>query len=117
MNTAKQLTIAAALAACLGALPAQAQQDEREEEETQRTTADAAEQVGDAWITTKVKADLLATEGVTGTAIDVDTEDGVVTLNGTVATRAEEDKAVEVAKGIKGVTRVESKLKIEPPAY
>ena len=77
---------------------------------------EAEEVVTDAWITTKVKADLLATEDVPGTTIDVDTKDGTVTLNGTVKTKAEADKAVTVTKGIKGVKSVKSNLKVAPPA-
>ncbi|GAB3093802.1 BON domain-containing protein [Lysobacter terrae] len=116
MNTTRHTVIAAAFAISMCALPAYAQGQEREERDTpvEKTTADAAEHVGDAWITTKVKADLMATKGVSGTAIDVDTKDGVVTLNGTVASRAEADKAVAVAKSIHGVTTVKSKLKIAP---
>jgi len=77
-------------------------------------TAETGEVVTDAWITTKVKADLLATDGVSGTSIDVDTNDGVVTLTGKVNSSAEADKAVTVARGIKGVTRVDSRLSVNP---
>lgn len=64
--------------------------------------------VSDTWITTKVKADLAATEGVSGTDISVETTNGVVTLVGVVATKMEHDKAIAVTKGIKGVTSVDS---------
>ncbi|MBH1433338.1 BON domain-containing protein [Stenotrophomonas maltophilia] len=66
------------------------------------------EPVTDSWITTKVKADLLASSNVPGTEIKVETVNGVVSLSGTVATQAEHDKAVTTAKGIKGVTRVDA---------
>ena len=59
-------------------------------------------------VTTKVKADLLATENVSGLDIKVETVDGVVTLTGAVTSQAQKDKAVEVAKQIKGVKRVEA---------
>ena len=81
-----------------------------------QATETAGEVVTDAWITTKVKTDLLATKDVPGTTIDVDTKDGVVTLNGTVKSQAEADKAVSVAKGIKGVTSVTSNLKVAAAA-
>ena len=68
-----------------------------------------SEQPGtDTWITTKVKADLLATENVSGLDIKVETVDGVVTLMGAVTSQAQKDKAVEVARQIKGVKRVEA---------
>lgn len=76
-------------------------------------TEAAGEVVTDAWITTKVKADLLATDNVSGTAVSVDTKDGVVTLSGTVKSQAEADKAVALAEGIKGVTKVVSQVKVE----
>lgn len=78
------------------------------------TTSEAGEVVTDAWITTKVKADLLATDGVSGTSINVDTHNGVVTLTGNVASSAEADKAVTVARGIKGVAKVDSQLSVNP---
>ena len=114
MNTTKHWAIATAFAISLIALPAYAQEREERDTPVEKTTNNAAEHVEDAWITTKVKADLMATKGVSGTAIDVDTKDGVVTLNGTVASRAEENKAVAVAKSIKGVMTVKSKLKVAP---
>ena len=69
---------------------------------------DSEQPVNDGWITTKVKADLLATENVSGLDIKVETVDGVVTLTGAVTSQAQKDKAVEVARQIKGVKRVEA---------
>ena len=69
---------------------------------------DSSQPVTDTWITTKVKADLLATENVSGLDIKVETVDGVVTLTGAVTSQAQKDKAVEVARQIKGVKRVEA---------
>lgn len=114
----RHAAMATALSLAALVLPAHAQdaQNEPEEEKGARTTADASEQMDDTWITTKVKADLLVTEDVPGSAIDVDTKNGVVTLTGTVESQAEADKAVSVAKGIKGVTNVKSKLKVGSPA-
>ena len=82
--------------------------------EQDRPTTEAGEAITDSWITTKVKADLLTTDGVAGTDINVDTKEGVVTLKGNVKSKAEADKAVSVARGIKGVTKVESKLTVSP---
>lgn len=75
---------------------------------TQADRHDSNEPVTDTWITTKVKADLLASSNVPGTEIKVETVNGVVSLSGAVATQAEKDKAVNTAKGIKGVTRVDA---------
>jgi hyperosmotically inducible protein len=103
------MTVAIALAMSAGTAFAQS-----EPEEEPRTSNDATEVVTDAWITSKVKADLLAADEVSGTAINVDTKDGMVTLNGTVKSQAEADKAVTHAKAIEGVKNVTSNLKVEP---
>ena len=68
---------------------------------------DSDQPVDDTWITTKVKADLLATEDVSGLALNVETVNGVVSLSGEVDSRAEADRAVKVASGIEGVKRVD----------
>ena len=71
--------------------------------------------VSDSWITTKVKADLLVTEEVKGLDINVSTTNGVVTLAGLLDSQAQHDKAVAIAKAIKGVKSVETKaLKLKP---
>jgi hyperosmotically inducible protein len=79
-------------------------------------TKDAAEKTGeditDAAITTAVKTKLLADTKTPGLKIDVDTNDGVVTLSGTVPSKAAEDKAVADARGTKGVKRVINNLKV-----
>ena len=104
----KPIAMTVAIALSMGAAFAQT-----EPEEEPRTSNEATEVVTDAWITSKVKADLLAADEVAGTAINVDTKDGMVTLNGTVKSRAEADKAVARAKSIEGVKQVTSNLKVE----
>lgn len=76
--------------------------------EHDRTKADSSQPVNDTWITTKVKADLLTTDNVPGMDVKVETVNGVVTLSGTVHTQAEKDRAITTARGIEGVSRVES---------
>jgi osmotically-inducible protein OsmY len=68
----------------------------------------------DAWITTKAKMALLTTEGVSGTSINVDTVNGLVTLHGKVASDAEKQKAEQVARGIEGATNVRNLLQVVP---
>lgn len=80
------------------------------------TAGDAVDRAGavltDVAITSSVKAKLLGDTAVSGLKIDVDTKDGVVTLNGTVATRAEADRAVSRARETNGVKRVINNLRI-----
>jgi osmotically-inducible protein OsmY len=72
------------------------------------------ETIDDATITTRVKTALLNDPDVGGLRIDVDTFKGVVTLSGRVKTKAEEDKAVSIARRTDGVSDVKSTLQIEP---
>ena len=67
----------------------------------------------DSWITTKIKADLVKAKDVSATHIKVDTDDkGIVTLSGTARTQAEADKAVSIARDVKGVVAVENNMKV-----
>jgi osmotically-inducible protein OsmY len=67
----------------------------------------------DTAITTKVKAGIFAEPDLKSMAIHVETEKGVVMLSGFVDSKAEAAKAVKVAKGIEGVTRVKSAIKVK----
>lgn len=75
-----------------------------------------AEWRSDAWITTKTKMALLTADGVSGTAINVDTVDGRVTLHGKVETTAEKEKAAATAKQIEGAKEVRNLLQVVPDA-
>lgn len=71
----------------------------------------------DAWITTKVKAELLKTEGLSSTAISVSTDDGKVSLSGTLANKLEVKKAKAAAESVDGVKSVStSDLKVDGDA-
>lgn len=74
----------------------------------EQTKADSSQPGSDAWITTKVKSELALADDVSATEINVDTVNGKVTLRGTVDSQAEIDKAVSVAKNVKGVKKVDS---------
>ena len=68
--------------------------------------------ITDAAITSAVKAKFLADTTVKGLKIDVDTSGGMVTLNGTVSSRAEADRAMTLARGTDGVKGVHNNLKV-----
>lgn len=69
--------------------------------------------VDDSWITTKVKSDLVANKDISSRNISVNTTKGVVTLAGTAATAQESTKAADIARGVKGVTRVENDIRVQ----
>jgi hyperosmotically inducible periplasmic protein len=79
-----------------------------------KTTEKAANEVGgmvsDGWITSKVKSQLVAADGVRASAINVDTAGGVVTLRGTVRSEAERQKALSLARQTRGVQTVIDEL-------
>lgn len=68
------------------------------------------EAITDGWITTTVSARFVDEALLKGSNINVDTNDHVVTLKGTVKSDAARARAVEVARSTKGVTRVVDQL-------
>ena len=66
----------------------------------------------DASITTRVKTVFVNDPTVGVQRIDVDTFKGVVTLTGRVESKETEQKAIELARKIKGVVDVRSKVTI-----
>jgi hyperosmotically inducible periplasmic protein len=95
----------------------QAADDARELARDAPTAAgEAADRTGaavtDAAITSAVKAKFLADTTVKGLQIDVGTDAGVVTLNGTVSSRAEADRAMMLARNTEGVENVVDHLKV-----
>src|SRR5262245_53415348 len=71
------------------------------------------ETIDDATITTRVKTALLNDPQVSGLRIDVDTVKGVVTMSGIVKSPAEEQRAVQIARGVPGVNDVKSTLQVQ----
>lgn len=69
-------------------------------------------QVDDAAITAAVKAKLAADGDINPFNIDVDTNEGVVTLQGRVDKEEARSKAEELARGTDGVRRVINLVKV-----
>jgi osmotically-inducible protein OsmY len=69
--------------------------------------------IDDATITTRVKTSFVNDPVVGAMRIDVDTFKGVVTLSGRAKSKEEEQKAIELARKIRGVVDVKSTLQIE----
>ena len=74
------------------------------------------ENIDDAGITTKVKAKLAAEQISTVTRIDVDTNQGVVALNGTVRSAEMRARAEQLARDVKGVRDVINNLRVQAAA-
>lgn len=87
---------------------------DRFEREAKDTGATIGQGANDMWLWTKTRSALLATDDLRESTINVDVENDVVTLKGTVANAAQKTKAVQVAKGIEGVKNVKDELKVAP---
>lgn len=73
----------------------------------------AGQTVDDATISTSVQGRLTGDKASNYTRIDVDTERGVVTLNGVVQTPEEKARAEYLARKVEGVTKVNNNLQIQ----
>lgn len=69
--------------------------------------------IDDSVITTKAKTALLADTTVKGTDINVETNQGVVLLTGTVEQSRQKERAASIVKGINGVKSVENKVTVK----
>ena len=83
-------------------------------DKTKGTGGDVTDAVTDAWIITKLKADFVNEDTLKGSDINVDSDNHVVTLKGTVMTGAGRTRAMQIAKTTKGVSRVVDALTIGP---
>lgn len=79
-------------------------------DEAARASREVQQEVSDGWITSKVKSALIYNRNVDGTDINVDTKNGVVSLRGQVDSEFEKDRAVEIARGVKGVKNVKAEF-------
>jgi osmotically-inducible protein OsmY len=82
-------------------------------DKTSDATAKTRVAASDTAITTKVKAGLVKAPNLDSLGIHVETEKGVVMLSGFVDSKAQAEQAVQVAKGVDGVTSVKSAIKVK----
>ena len=71
------------------------------------------EYVDDSVITTKVKAAIFNEPGLKSFEINVETYKGTVQLSGFVNSQADINKAVEVARSVKGVVSVKNNMRVK----
>ncbi len=80
---------------------------------TTTTSSETKRAVSDAAITASVKTDLLKDPDLSVLKIDVDTKDGVVTLNGLAADEPARSRAEKMASAVKGVKEVRNFLVVK----
>lgn len=71
------------------------------------------EYIDDVMITSKVKAAILGESTLKSAEINVETFKGVVQLSGFVSSQAAANKAVELARAVKGVSSVKNDMRIK----
>lgn len=76
------------------------------------TRAEVAAENADTWIGRKVKLALLFHRNVNGSKIAVEVKDGIVTLKGEAANKAQKELATEYAKDIEGVKEVKNEMTV-----
>jgi len=77
------------------------------------TKEGTGEYVDDTVITTKVKAAIFNEPTLKSAEINVETFKGTVQLSGFVNSRSDINKAVEVARGVGGVTAVKNDMRLK----
>ncbi|MEP6917509.1 MAG: BON domain-containing protein [Acidobacteriota bacterium] len=83
-------------------------------DKTKAAGSATGEAITDAWVTTKLKADFVDEELLKGSNINVDTNNHVVTLKGTVKSVAGKNRAADIAKKTKGVQSIVNMITIAP---
>ena len=71
------------------------------------------EKVEDGWITTKIKSDFAIDKTVSAMNIHVNTDNGVVHLSGVAKNADEVNRAIQIARNVKGVKSVRNEMQIQ----
>lgn len=90
---------------------------EANKERYNREAKESGRKVGtganDTWLWIKTRFDLAAADDLRDSTINVDVDNDIVTLSGTVASAAQKTRAEAVAKSVEGVKSVRNQLKVQ----
>ena len=86
--------------------------DREAREEARRSGRTIGTGASDAWLWVKTRFDLAAVDDLRDSTINVDVDNAVVTLTGTVASAAQKTRAEQSAKSVEGVKSVRNQLKV-----
>lgn len=84
--------------------------------EEDQTGNRAAQMTKDAWIHGRLETTYAFNPHLNPFTIETSVQDGVVTLQGSVSSDIDKDLAVEIAKGVDGVSEVRNNLQVDPAA-
>jgi len=89
---------------------------ERDRDRYQREAKESGRTVGtganDGWLWVKTRFDLATADDLRDSTINVDVDNAVVTLTGSVASAAQKTRAEAVAKAVEGVKSVRNQLRV-----
>lgn len=92
------------------------EETEANKERYNREAKESGRKIGtgtsDTWLWVKTRWDLAAADDLRDSTINVDVENDVVTLSGTVANASQKARAEAVAKSVEGVKSVRNQLKV-----
>lgn len=90
---------------------------ERDKERYDREARESGRTIGtglnDGWLWVKTRFDLAAADDLRDSTINVDVDNGVVTLTGTVASAAQKTRAEQVVKSVEDVKSVRNQLRVQ----
>lgn len=113
MTTSQLFTGIVALTLATGCTRSETSQQAREAAADVRSAAArAGDTLADSWLTAKVQAQFFADNDIKSRYIDVDTRDGVVSLQGFVESDQVRQEALQIARNTDGVRDVDDKLLI-----
>ncbi len=85
----------------------------RADYERERGSSTIGQGADDSWIWFKTRAALMTTDDLRESTINVDVENNVITLRGTVGSAAQKAEAEKVARGIEGQKSVRNQLTVQ----
>ena len=85
---------------------------DRAKYEAQKGASTIGQGANDSWIWFKAKGALAASNDLRDSTINVDVDNGIITLKGTVATAAQKTAAETAAKGIEGQKGIKNQLTV-----
>jgi hyperosmotically inducible protein len=85
---------------------------DRAKYEAQKGTSTIGQGANDSWIWFKTKSALATSNDLRDSTINVDVDNGVITLKGSVATAAQKTAAETAAKGIEGQKGIKNQLTV-----
>jgi hyperosmotically inducible protein len=89
---------------------------ERDKERYQREARESGRRVGsgvnDGWLWVKTRFDLATADDLRDSTINVDVDNGVVTLTGTVPSNTQKARAEQIVTPVEGVRSVRNQLRV-----